>query len=295
MTPETQPQTNWEDVKAAHYKAINDIAESWEERFGKEADKLFQNQLDQCLAFITEEKQGMFRERKSFDWDQLTVNIATYLDNVGQDEWRTAFVPLLEGVMQDTSGQLAASFGAAFNVQNIGSLQWFDEYTFTFAQDINTTTKTSLADLCQQGKFEGWTTKQLQDNMLLMFEQWRKGSTDPDEWDWYDQRMPAYRREMIARTETMRATNYGGYKILSETGTGRKEWLATSDARTRPSHMSAWADYSGDKAIPMNQPFNVNGSHLMYPGDPKGDPSETINCRCTLIPYIDSAFQNTVP
>jgi len=253
---------------------------------------MFNADLDQCLAFITEHKAQALKQRKSIDWEGMHVDILTYMDNVSQDTWRETFIPLLEGVMTDTAEQLALSFGSRFDVQNIGSLQWFDEYTMTFATDIVDTTKTGLSDLLQQAQYEGWTISQMQDRMELMFQQWRDGSTDSEEWDWYDERMPNYRREMIARTETMRASNYGSANIMAEAGVERKEWLATNDNRTRETHLTAWDTYSGDGAILMNDAFDVGGESLMYPGDPDGDPSETINCRCTLIPHLDSSLEN---
>lgn len=223
------------------------------------------------------------------------MDILTYMDNVSGDNWRTTFTPLISGVMQETAGQLAASFGSRFNVQNVDSLQWFDEYTLTFAQDITETTKDGLSDLIQQAQAEGWTTSKIQDRMELMFKQWRDGSTDTDEWDWYDERMPSYRREMIARTETMRASNYGSLNLMRDAGVQRKEWLATADNRTRDSHMQAWNDYGEGRGIALDQPFDVGGQHLMYPGDPNGDPSETVNCRCTEIPTMDSSEDNVIP
>jgi hypothetical protein len=38
--------------------------------------------------------------------------------------------------------------------------------------------------------------------------------------------------------------------------------------------------------VPVDEPFSVNGSELMYPGDPAGPASETINCRCTVATVI---------
>lgn len=256
---------------------------------------MFNEDLNQCLAFLTEAKTRALHERKSIDWDQAHIDIATYLDNVSNDAWRSEFIPLLEGVMTDTASQLALSFGSRFNVQNIGALQWFDEYTLTFAQEITGTTKVGLGNLMQQAKMDGWSIKQMQDNMELMFKQWRDGSTDPDEWDWYDERMPNYRREMIARTESMRASNYGAFNIMRDTGSAKKEWLATADDRTRDTHMQAWSDYGEGKGIPIDQPFIVGGEHMMFPGDPDADPSESINCRCTFVPDADSSELNDIP
>ena len=61
-----------------------------------------------------------------------------------------------------------------------------------------------------------------------------------------------------------------------------KQWLATPDERTRPTHVEAH-----DQTVPVKQMFTVGTAQMLYPGDPNGpDGKEVINCRCTLI-YVD--------
>lgn len=61
-----------------------------------------------------------------------------------------------------------------------------------------------------------------------------------------------------------------------------KCWVATNDSRTRDWHAKAWSDY-GDKenAIPIDEPFIVNGEEMMYPGDKSASASNVYNCRCS--------------
>lgn len=79
----------------------------------------------------------------------------------------------------------------------------------------------------------------------------------------------------IVRTETVRAANVGAMKA-GESGpfVTIKEWIAAHDNRTRHSHRRVDGEITE-----FSEPFS-NG--LMQPGDPKGDASETINCRCTV-------------
>ena len=58
-----------------------------------------------------------------------------------------------------------------------------------------------------------------------------------------------------------------------------KIWLAGEDDRTREDHIEA----QEQGAIPLNQPFRVGNSYLMYPGDPSGPPEQIINCRCKML------------
>lgn len=81
-----------------------------------------------------------------------------------------------------------------------------------------------------------------------------------------------------ARTMVTGAENIGrlnSYQNLANQGVVQKKiWMATADDRTRDSHF----DLDGEERD-IDKAFS-NG--LMYPGDPKGDPSEVWNCRCTM-------------
>lgn len=92
----------------------------------------------------------------------------------------------------------------------------------------------------------------------------------------------AGRATTIARTETISAYNVGATQaadeLAKELGGYQKEWLATGDAKTRPTHMDA----DGQK-VWSEETFDVGGEALEEPGDPAGSAEETINCRCTVL------------
>lgn len=61
-----------------------------------------------------------------------------------------------------------------------------------------------------------------------------------------------------------------------------KCWVATLDAKTRDWHVQAWNDYaSNEDAVPLDDPFIVNGEEMMFPGDTSASPANVYNCRCT--------------
>jgi len=94
------------------------------------------------------------------------------------------------------------------------------------------------------------------------------------------------RAEVIARTETHGAANYGSNEAARELGLPlRREWLAASDERTRDTHREA-----NGQIVGMEEPFIVGGAPLMFPGDPAGPPEEVINCRCTLGYIVDDGL-----
>jgi 2'-5' RNA ligase len=88
----------------------------------------------------------------------------------------------------------------------------------------------------------------------------------------------APRAEVIARTEVISASNGGSIDAMRLSGlVTHKTWIAAMDARTRESH----ADADGQE-VGLDEPFDVAGWSLDFPGDPIGPPEEVINCRCTM-------------
>jgi len=86
----------------------------------------------------------------------------------------------------------------------------------------------------------------------------------------------------MTRTEVHTALNAGALAAaLDEQARTRttwaKTWVATADERTRPAHRAA----DGQQRR-LNEPFDLGGDRLQFPGDPRGTPSNTINCRCSV-------------
>lgn len=81
----------------------------------------------------------------------------------------------------------------------------------------------------------------------------------------------------IARTETHGAAEITNIAAARATGFALvKTWLATNDERTRDDH----ADADG-QVVGIDEPFDVGGEELDFPGDPDGSADNVINCRCT--------------
>lgn len=92
------------------------------------------------------------------------------------------------------------------------------------------------------------------------------------------------RAETIARTETHSASERGAYVAAISTGLELdKEWGATADVRTRPTHAAA-----DGQTVDAFEMFRVGDTLLRYPGDPDGSARETVNCRCVAL-YLPRA------
>ncbi len=85
-----------------------------------------------------------------------------------------------------------------------------------------------------------------------------------------------YRAKTIARTEVIRASNFGSWEGMHQAGAEQKEWLATRDERVRDEHLNL-----DGQIQPTDKPFVVFGGSAMYPGD-FGVAELDVNCRCTI-------------
>lgn len=91
------------------------------------------------------------------------------------------------------------------------------------------------------------------------------------------------RANAVARTEVVGASNAGAYQQMIDAGLpATKEWVATDDARTRPTHNEA-----DGETTQLTSTFTVGGSPMDRPHDPNGPPDEVVNCRCTVIFDVD--------
>lgn len=85
-----------------------------------------------------------------------------------------------------------------------------------------------------------------------------------------------------ARTAMTGAQNAGrldGYERANDMGIEtQKQWLAVMDDRTRHEHRML-----DGQRVDVDDPFEVDGYEIMYPGDPAGEPEMVYNCRCTMI------------
>lgn len=135
-----------------------------------------------------------------------------------------------------------------------------------------------LAAQIAEGKAVKWNKQQLQSVMIqgiLQGDSIPKLATrlatkmaDKD-------RKASIRNARTISTGVQNAGRVDAYKRAEDIGVDLEQmWMATMDNRTRHSHR--WLD---GEVRPVGEAFS-NGCE--YPADPKGDPAEIYNCRCSL-------------
>lgn len=272
------------------HRKVDAIAAEWDPKFARAAAK----------ALRRDERELVERMEKKaeVEWTVVQREWDEYFERFAGEEWRQEFMPLVEGLVTEQGEGWNATLGMRFDVRNWLAEAWLDDYMLVFAQDINDITKQDVSSILLDAMQQGWGVDKMNKGLGLLFDKYindKKVDCSRDdlsqEEQWFCDRQPRYRRENISRTETMRASAASSVALFGAMNIQKKEWWASGDDRTRLTHLVAWQNYSEGGTpgpILMDQPFQVGGARLMQPGDPNGPPEETVNCRCTPLPFMDS-------
>lgn len=276
------------------------IAHKYEPKLEASAIKQFERDKAETLLLFRKAQKSATKQRKAFDWNDFENSIRLYLFIRGQQEWTYEFIPWFIELAWDARDDWvdrmnlreiypSINFDLIFlSRASIEAEAWFADYALRFARAINKTTHEGIHAVVRDGLEAGYGTDKIGHKLGLLFDQYIAGGTSPEDWEFMQERMPAWRTEMIARTETHGAMSAANNSFFLRTGATLREWFATADDRTRDSHLQAWNRYSEGGVpgpIPFDENFIVGGSVLRYPGDKRGALRETIQCRCVEIPY----------
>lgn len=270
-------------------RQIDRIAVHHEDAFRKAGQSAFRDQRREIGAIMDDVKTRAVTEKATVELSAVMSQINEYLLREAGPEWRKKFIPALTGVIEDQQESTAVALGIQFDARNLAGEAWFQRYTLKFANEAIGTTQADLQDLIANALAEGWGADKTAKQIDLLFEQYMNGGVEPDKW--LGDRLPAYRREMIARTETIRASNQGQIAQYQEWGVVQKEWYASPDACEFCQEMSG-------KIIGVSEPYFTQGDSMELldeDGNPLtlsldyedvDGPPLHVNCRCVVLPVI---------
>lgn len=115
-------------------------------------------------------------------------------------------------------------------------------------------------------------TKQIIDTTFERLSSEDKSITD----DYY---LSNDRAMFISECEANSILNYRQYSKALKSGKTKKTWIDVGDKRERKTHLEV-----GGTTIPINEPFSVGDSLLMFPTDHSlgASADEIVNCRCSI-------------
>jgi HK97 family phage portal protein len=249
------------------WKARDNLRALWEMRIAKIAASEFDNQRQYINRKLTDAAPGtdpmvtVSQALDEYTFDALPAIWLAAAADGGQMTLEETGVKQRKSLNAEDYSALREIFGLVF--QEV--IDYAREHTALLVQQINKSTRDALASLVGETLRSGASIPELVkgiDNLYL------------------DQIIPN-RSMVIARTEAIRAANFGSTEAAKGTGLDlEKEWIATFDGFAREEHLAA----NGQRR-PLNDPYDVWGDKLMYPGDPSGRAENTIQCRCAQV-YI---------
>jgi len=221
----------------------------------RELRRLFDDQERRVLEKIAENLIPGRMVRAPFPVDLLLFDV-----KAEAAEWEAKVGPFIERTYQKLGSSTLEDLGVAiaFDVNNPKAVEFLSERTFRFSFQTNDTTQRRLAKKLAGGLDAGATQKELSD---IVQEEFRFAKR--------------FRSERIARTEIGTAANKGIQDGMEQGGAKFKKWLQSHDANVRDSHRT-------DQVVGIDEPFEVGGFFLDYPGDPSAPVGEIVNCRCTM-------------
>jgi HK97 family phage portal protein len=267
----------------AMYEAAWDARQSRRERtLAQRIDATIRRIQTDILAIVDEHggrdapTQGVRREHQEVIPTGLEDALRRWDFSLYEGEILDEWIPAILEVMDEEGRihmQMVGRGDADWDVENPRVTSFIGEHAADLVANVEDTTRTAIRDLVSQGYADGWSVDDLRKRLEAT-----------------DDIGGRARAERIARTETAMAANRGAreaYEQAEDLGVRvRKRWLTVGapvgdgPGETRASHRMA----ENEGALPLGQRFR-NG--LDHPADPDGDPSETVNCRCTLVPEVD--------
>jgi HK97 family phage portal protein len=241
--------------RANLWKGKDKLTRELEDDFQVEVADHLNRQFDGIVKRLDTKRGRIVREQRAIgDIDDL------FDSNYWVDETTDSATKWLTTVYDVAGTAEAGRVGFGFDVKAAYVQETINRRAKDLSVNLNDTTRAYLKKELGEGIANGESIEDLATRLNSIFGEARATT--------------------IARTEVIGAFNEStwmvGTQLPSDVVAGR-EWLATSDGRTRADHRSA----DGNVAS-IDEPFSVGGESMMFPGDPNGSASQTVNCRCSL-------------
>ncbi|MFO7274421.1 MAG: phage portal protein, partial [Bacillota bacterium] len=248
------------------------LADRYEQRWREWAAEEFRQEARDVLRAFSAATKG--RRMKSLSDEEL-IQLLTVLYQLNAN-WRQRIQDsvmdlALEHVLS-AAGDAGSELDVAFDLDNEYARRFVQQYVFPFAQTLADGSVDRVRRVILAGQQEGLTVAEMRNRLLDEFDDWT-----------------VTRAEMVARTETIRASNAGALMAYRYAGVQMVEWLPAGDAcpYCKALEGKRWAAGSalfdiGDEWHPegVERPFRITYEPVRHP------PLHP-HCRCTLVPVVE--------
>lgn len=228
------------------------------------APKVYKALRNQYFDFIAALKNGRSTPLMQIDSNPMRALIKTLYIDAG-----TNYGSLIYSQLPKAPNKLKRRAPLGFNEEMIELInQWFEVGWLNTAEGITNTTRELIQVVMEIATEEGrdldWIVNQLENESIDISRN---------------------RSRLIARTETVTASNQAAFFAAAKTGLLMKKiWLATQDSRVRDSH-----ELVNGSTVGMEDFFIVGGETLLLPGARQQSnglptsPKNICNCRCVCL------------
>ncbi|PYS91502.1 MAG: phage portal protein [Acidobacteria bacterium] len=270
-------------VMDAEWKAFDLKLQPLEDRFATDLRFFFKAQQRRILASFEAhapallQRYGVGKEYKASSGNKPIIDVSVFFDHAKErKKMREAVHDHIVGPYVDFATAAGKYINPAFNFKLIDPhvLDWLHTRELELTRDvtdytmerISKATVDSIQEALEEGLSQGDTIKEIAARIDDVYQLARES-----------------RSELIARTETLSASNMGTLAGMKQAGAEGKRWLHARGGKfSREYH----EDTLDGMTIPVEEKFDMghDGIHMDGPGDPAGGPGEICNCRCTIRP-----------
>ncbi len=258
-----------EEVKERWARTIDQTAQAWEGPFRKAAADLFSDEKAELVKILRREGKAA---KQSIAYQAFLNEGVTYLV-VNKKGWQQAFLGLFGGLMKAQLENVEAVYGIAWDIERPEVQQFLAGYTMKFAEGIEGVSEHALRELVMKAQSEGWSVTQTREAIMQT-------------WEGFSEQ----RAQMIARTETIRSSNYGVKEAWKQGGITKISWYTYFDGRE-----CGWCTQMHGKTIAIENNFANMGDELMSEEgeimtvtySDVGAPPLHPNCRCTELAVVE--------
>lgn len=287
------------EIRKIYLRSYKDISKDWDAYMASHAPKLEKAKADLDEALKSGDKQAIAEARSVYERTAKNITINNRRFKSMSEETCAKLSNLNETALNYTNSNMPKIYTVNYN--SFGQTEKIAGYNFALVNENAVKNLIKDGDLSLYKHVDvpkdiAWNEKFINSQMTQgilqgesipemskrVFPELMRKTKIPDIGIMKRNQNSATR---IARTMTTAAENKGrqdSFKKAQDDGViMEREWVATSDERTRAWH----TDLDGVR-VGIDEPWENDFGEIMYPGDPTADPANVYNCRCSIKAHV---------
>jgi len=263
-----ETEKDWSEKQLLWVGTRGDVERQWKEKYWENYVRRTEQEerlmITKLVDYFEDQKKRVLANLKKYHKDYKQVELFLFALSQWDDLLIDVVKKLLTISLKNGAIELIENFGIEITFDIVS--EFIDDFfkgREMLIRGINKTTFDKLKKTLEEGISKGESTKELSKRIEEVFEE----AEGP-------------RSELIARTETNTANNFGHYEAMRQAGIEHKQWITAGDEKVRKRHRlnaTKDGDLDGETfCVGINDTFP--GTEELYPGEP--------NCRCVIIPCL---------